>query len=52
MDKDKEETTKTTIVVPTKLWAHFKIAVILEGKSLQAKIRELIREYLKNREVS
>jgi predicted DNA binding CopG/RHH family protein len=45
--KDKE--TRTTIVVPTSLWRQFKIAVIQEGMSLQAKIRALIEEYLANK---
>jgi predicted DNA binding CopG/RHH family protein len=47
-----EKETRTTIKVPTELWKRFRVAVVLEGVSLQAKIRELIEEYLKNKEAS
>jgi hypothetical protein len=52
MTKDKGETTRTTIIMPTELWKRFKVAVVLEGTSLQAKIREFVREYLENKEPS
>jgi hypothetical protein len=38
--------TKTTVKVPTELWIRAKIEVLREGTTLQAKIRELIRQWL------
>ena len=46
MTKDTVKMTRTTIIMPDSLWRRFKIQVILEGTSLQAKIRELVRQYL------
>ena len=50
MTKDTEEETKTTVVMPTELWRQFKAAAALEGVSLQAKVRDLVRAWLENRE--